>query len=87
MSHKIEDLQAKTDKLVEEATGEDRTPCEHRQDGGYENNQPTTTAASATSNDNHHQREGFERGYFIHLSRKHCLNYRQSERTKMPNRE
>nr|CAH8855561.1 unnamed protein product [Trichobilharzia regenti] len=85
MSHTIEDLQAKTDKLVEEAAGEDRTPGKHRQDGGYENNQPTT---AATSNVNHHQREGFERGYFIHLSREHCFNYRRSGRgCQIENRE
>ncbi|VDQ12131.1 unnamed protein product [Trichobilharzia regenti] len=41
MSHTIEDLQAKTDKLVKEAAGEDRTPGEHRKDGGCENNQST----------------------------------------------
>ncbi|CAH8840605.1 unnamed protein product [Trichobilharzia szidati] len=89
MSHKIEDLQAKTDKLVEEAAREDRTPGEHRQDRGYENNQPTTTkTAAATSSANHHQREGFERGYFIHLSREHCLNYRRNGRgCQIENRE
>nr|CAH8829082.1 unnamed protein product [Trichobilharzia regenti] len=58
-------------------TSKDRTPGKHRQDGGYENNQPTT---ATTSNVDHHQREGFERGDFIHLSREHCLNYRRSGR-------
>ncbi|VDQ04824.1 unnamed protein product [Trichobilharzia regenti] len=39
-------------------------------------------------NVNHHQREGFERGYFIHslIYGEHCLNYRKSERTRMANR-
>ncbi|CAH8828243.1 unnamed protein product [Trichobilharzia szidati] len=88
MTHKTEDLQAKTDKLVEEAGSEDRTPGEHRQDGGYENNQPTTTTAAATYSANHHQREGFERGYFFHLSREHCLNYRRNGRgCQIENRE
>nr|CAH8820972.1 unnamed protein product [Trichobilharzia regenti] len=73
MSHKFEDLQAKTDKLVEEAERD------------YENNQPITTTEE-TSSANHHQWEGFERGYFIHLSREHCLNYRKLERTRMSNR-
>nr|CAH8849920.1 unnamed protein product [Trichobilharzia regenti] len=44
-------------------------------------NQPTTTSSA-----NHHQWEGFEIDYFIHLSREHCLNSRQSEQTRMSNR-
>ncbi|CAH8865217.1 unnamed protein product [Trichobilharzia szidati] len=68
-------------------SSKDRTPGEHRQDGSYENNQPTTTTA-ATSSANHHQREGFERGYFFHLSREHCLNHRRNGRgCQIENRE
>ncbi|CAH8870767.1 unnamed protein product [Trichobilharzia szidati] len=66
-------------------SSKDRTPGEHRQDGGHGNNQPTT---AATSSANHHQREGFERGYFFHLSREHCLNHRRNGRgCQIENRE
>ena len=40
MSYNSEDLQDKTNKLVEEAASEDRTSSEHREDGGDEDNQP-----------------------------------------------
>ena len=47
MSHNSEDLQEKTNKLVEEAASEDRTSSEHRKDGGDVDNQPTTTTSSS----------------------------------------
>nr|CAH8857541.1 unnamed protein product [Trichobilharzia regenti] len=67
---------------AEEAAGEDRTPGEHRQDGGYENNQQQHPA-SITING----RDLKEVTSFTHLSSiEHCLNYRQVERTRMSNR-
>ena len=47
MSYNSEDLQDKTNKLVEEAASEDRTSSEHRKDGVDEDNQPTTATTSS----------------------------------------
>ncbi|CAH8650051.1 unnamed protein product [Heterobilharzia americana] len=42
MSHKLEDLQAKTNKFIEEAVKTGLPSGEHREDGGDEDTQPTT---------------------------------------------
>nr|CAH8842528.1 unnamed protein product [Trichobilharzia regenti] len=63
MSHELEDLQAKTNKLAEEAGSIDTNSPEHRENLNDGNNQTTTIST------NHYQSERFERGCFIHLYR------------------
>ncbi|CAH8639305.1 unnamed protein product [Heterobilharzia americana] len=72
MSHKLEDLQAKTNKLAEEAA---KTALQvNVGKTGDEDTQATTTA---TTNSNHHEREKLKGSNLLHLSRKHCFNYRR----------
>ncbi|CAH8641547.1 unnamed protein product [Heterobilharzia americana] len=66
MSHKLEDLQAKTYKLVEEAAKTGLPSSEHREDRGDEDTAPTTP--TTTTNSNHHQREKLKGSSLLHLS-------------------
>ncbi|CAH8444084.1 unnamed protein product [Heterobilharzia americana] len=78
MSHKLEDLQAKTNKLVEEVgqSRKTRLPSgERREDRGDEDTQPaaavaaatTTTTTTTTTVTNHHQQEKSEQSCLFHL--------------------
>ncbi|CAH8658874.1 unnamed protein product [Heterobilharzia americana] len=80
MSHKLEDLQTKTNKLTEEARrgSEDGTSSEYREDRSDEDTAPPPS--TTTTNSNHHQREKLEGSNLLHLSRKHCFNYRRDGR-------
>ncbi|CAH8652606.1 unnamed protein product [Heterobilharzia americana] len=76
MSHKLEDLQAKTNKLTEEAGNENWTSSERREDTGHEDIKPTPTTTTTSSN--HHQRQKLKGSSLFHLPpRQHRFNYRR----------
>ncbi|CAH8523862.1 unnamed protein product [Heterobilharzia americana] len=83
MSHKLEDLQAKTNKLTEEAgqNSEDGTSSEYREDRCDEDTQPTSVPPPpTTTNSNHHEREKLKGSSLLHLFGQHCFNYRRWHR-------
>ncbi|CAH8827485.1 unnamed protein product [Trichobilharzia szidati] len=71
MSHKLEDLQLKTNKLVEEADSKDRTSSdEQREDLDDEDSQPTTADTG------HYRWVKDEGAHFLHFSRQYRLTRR-----------
>ncbi|CAH8628560.1 unnamed protein product [Heterobilharzia americana] len=66
MSHKLEDVQVKTNKLTEEAGqgSEDRAPNERREDRGDNDTQPTPS--TETTSTNHRERKKLKGSSLFH---------------------
>ncbi|CAH8837409.1 unnamed protein product [Trichobilharzia szidati] len=81
-------MQAKSNKLAEEASTEDRTSGEHRENRGDKDSWATPPPPTTTTTENNQNKwEEPERNNLFYLPGKHHLNYRPAELTRISKQE
>ncbi|CAH8454353.1 unnamed protein product [Heterobilharzia americana] len=88
MSHKLEHIHAKTNKLTQQVRqgSEDRNSSERREDAGEEDTQttPPPSPTTTTTSSDHHQQQKLKTSSLFHLSRQHSFNCRPQRHTRPP---